>query len=605
MHHKRKAYFLAIATFSFALTTISSQDQKVADSLIVVYDSGIYQDSEMDILLNITVNEMNPDRRLVFSENLIEKSSKSSAYKYLHKGYLEKGNALREKGNYALALQSYFKSINGARSIGDSLEVGKLNISIADTYSEMGNSKNAETYYTKGIQILRKAEADVFLANALLNAGDEALNKKKLNTALEFFEESGALYRKKNYLVGIAYNKGNIGMVYAEQGKDILAESHINEAIKLLEELEDYYPISVYLIAMSDIYLQKKQHRTAIDYAHKSLSLAQQYQLKDQISEANLKLSQLYQIIGNQVVSYKHYKSYIIYRDSLINVEKVQQIAEMRTDYEVSQKQVELDLMGAQNDLLITQKRNQLIILCFAGVLLIVALWFYRVISKEKKKSEKLLLNILPEDTAKELMLYGKVKAKQYDSVSVLFTDFKGFTNYSENLSPEALVETVDFYFSKFDTIIDKYGLEKIKTIGDAYMCVGGLNHNKENHANNTIAAAFEIAEFVKNTKNDTTAIELSFDIRIGINSGPVVAGVVGTKKFAYDIWGDTVNVASRMESMSEPGKINISNSTFELIKTDFDCDYRGEIEAKNRGKIKMYFVKAAKSDLLSIANEL
>ena len=200
-------------------------------------------------------------------------------------------------------------------------------------------------------------------------------------------------------------------------------------------------------------------------------------------------------------------------------------------------------------------------------------------------------MNILPEETAAELKQHGAVKAKKYDSVTVLFTDFKGFTNYSEKLSPEALVETVSFYFSKFDEIVEKYGLEKIKTIGDAYMCAGGLHCKTEDHAKRMILAAKEIIAFVDLTKNDGSANELTFDIRIGINTGPVVAGIVGTKKFAYDIWGDTVNVASRMETMSEPGKINIGENTYNIVKDDFDCLYRGEIPVKNRSSLKMYFV--------------
>ncbi len=221
-----------------------------------------------------------------------------------------------------------------------------------------------------------------------------------------------------------------------------------------------------------------------------------------------------------------------------------------------------------------------------------------QIIEEEKERSDALLLNILPEETALELKEKGKVKAKKYDSVTVLFTDFKGFTSYSEKLSPEALVETIDFYFSKFDAIIEKYGLEKIKTIGDAYMCAGGLHDEETDHASRMVMAAMEIASFVEETKNDVVASELTFDIRIGLNSGPVVAGVVGTHKFAYDIWGDAVNVASRMESMSEPGKINISEDTFALIKDEFNCEYRGEIEAKNRGSLKMYFVKEKKSNI-------
>ncbi|MNF58197.1 Adenylate cyclase [compost metagenome] len=214
-----------------------------------------------------------------------------------------------------------------------------------------------------------------------------------------------------------------------------------------------------------------------------------------------------------------------------------------------------------------------------------------RIIEEEKKRSDSLLLNILPEETAHELKQSGKVQAKRFESVTVLFTDFEGFTQYAEKLSPEKLVESVDFYFSKFDAIIEKYGLEKIKTVGDAYMCAGGLPFPTGDHANKMVLAAFEIAEFVAESKKWNTLNQTRFEIRIGICTGPVVAGVVGTKKFAYDIWGDTVNIASRMESNSIPGKINISESTYDIIKDSFECEYRGEIEVKNKGTMKMYFV--------------
>ncbi len=217
------------------------------------------------------------------------------------------------------------------------------------------------------------------------------------------------------------------------------------------------------------------------------------------------------------------------------------------------------------------------------------------IIRGERDRSDSLLCNILPEKTAQELKEAGKVQAKHFESVTVMFTDFKAFTANSNLLSPEELVESIDFYFSKFDEIMEKYGLEKIKTIGDAYMCAGGLPFPTSDHAHKMVEAALEIAEFVDESKKEDPNNLTRFDIRIGINTGAVVAGVVGTKKFAYDIWGDTVNIASRMESNSEAGKINVSENTYQLIKEDYYCSYRGEIEAKYKGKLNMYFVNAKK----------
>lgn len=211
----------------------------------------------------------------------------------------------------------------------------------------------------------------------------------------------------------------------------------------------------------------------------------------------------------------------------------------------------------------------------------------------EKSKSDDLLLNILPLETANELKLQGFSKPKQFDQVTVLFTDFKNFTSISEKLSAHELVEEINFCYSNFDRIITKYGIEKIKTIGDSYMCVGGLEISDKEIVVNTVNAALEIRDFmaqesIRRKENE----EFYFDIRIGLHTGPVIAGIVGIKKFAYDIWGNTVNIASRMESASEPGKINVSGETYEIIKSEFSCEYRGKVMAKNKGDIDMYFVE-------------
>lgn len=223
---------------------------------------------------------------------------------------------------------------------------------------------------------------------------------------------------------------------------------------------------------------------------------------------------------------------------------------------------------------------------------------------KEKKeveklynRSEELLLNILPSETAEELKSKGHVDAKRIDEATVVFTDFKGFTKLSEMMSPEQLVAEINECFSEFDRIMERHGVEKIKTIGDAYMAAGGLPSPSNSHAINAVNAALDIQRFMQEqAKKKEAAGQPFFEIRIGINTGPVVAGIVGIKKFAYDIWGDTVNTAARMESSGEVGRINISESTYELVKERFVCVYRGKIEAKGKGEISMYFVEKEKT---------
>lgn len=213
------------------------------------------------------------------------------------------------------------------------------------------------------------------------------------------------------------------------------------------------------------------------------------------------------------------------------------------------------------------------------------------VIEQEKLVSEKLLLNILPAETAFELKQTGKAQPKRYEHVTVMFTDFVEFTKISNITPADELVNDIDYYFREFDEIISKYKIEKIKTIGDSYMCVSGLPVINQSHAVDMIDAALQIIAFINRTKAERIQQQKSyFDIRIGINTGPVVAGVVGSKKFAYDIWGDTVNIAARLQQTSEPGRINISPSTYEQAKEKFRFTARGKISIKNKGELDMYF---------------
>jgi class 3 adenylate cyclase len=255
-------------------------------------------------------------------------------------------------------------------------------------------------------------------------------------------------------------------------------------------------------------------------------------------------------------------------KDLRNQLEQVKQLSETTLKQEQEKKQI-LENQNQQLELMVKDRTAQL--------------------TDEKQKTDQLLLNILPEGVAEELKNTGSAQAKQYNHVSVLFTDFVNFTGLSESMSPTELVQVIHRNFTQFDAIIEKHGLEKIKTIGDAYMAVCGLPKEVPDHAQRVVKAALEIQEFISRADSP-------FRIKIGIHSGPVVAGIVGVKKYAYDIWGDTVNTAARMEQNSEAGKINISGTTHELIKREFACEYRGKIKAKNKGEIDMYFVNQSLS---------
>ena len=217
----------------------------------------------------------------------------------------------------------------------------------------------------------------------------------------------------------------------------------------------------------------------------------------------------------------------------------------------------------------------------------------------EKERTETLLANVLPKNTAEEIMAKGKASKIKYNFVTVLFSDIQGFTKIAEEMNPEVLIDELDKFFFHFDSVVEKFGIEKIKTIGDAYMCAGGIPEKNRTNPVEVILAALEMKAYMTKLKVTSELEGMKFwDIRIGIHTGTVVAGVVGQKKLSYDIWGDTVNTASRMESSGEAGKINISGTTYEFVKEFFTCEFRGKMPVKYKGELEMYFVEGIVPEL-------
>lgn len=584
---------------------IEAQNKTATDRLEQIFlTKDLSVEEQMDILGKLAQNSPDINKCLLYSEKLIKLARSQKSNEYILSGLTQNGNALTRKGDLSLALEVFLEAVELAKFVNDSSSLGINYIAIAGVYSVMDNKDNTIYYYKMAIDVLENTTDKKNYASAIENLGDEYnVNFSQPDSALYYFEKSGKIFKALDYKLGLAYNLGNKGLAYAQLRKTSLAEKNITEAIALLTELGDYYAISVYLTYMSDIYFGKEDFIIANQYAQNSLNIAIQQGLKEQISDAYLKLSEIAESENKSKKALQLYKNHITYKDSVKNIATAQQNAKLRRENELQDSESRLAIS-------IEKEQKQRIIAISTGIGLILigflAFGLYRktvyisktkqVIENERNRSDELLLNILPEQTANELKTFGKVEAKKFDAVSVLFSDFKGFTNYAENMSPEVLVKSLGFYFSEFDKITEKYGLEKIKTIGDSYMCASGLPFPTKNHAQSITKAALEMIKFVETIKLDDTEELANFDIRIGISSGPVIAGVVGSKKFAYDIWGDTVNVASRMESMGEINKLNISESTYKLISNDFECDYRGEFEVKNRGILKMYYANTLQS---------
>lgn len=320
------------------------------------------------------------------------------------------------------------------------------------------------------------------------------------------------------------------------------------------------------------MFFELNQFKEAHYYLNEAIKLAGETGLKNLLRKAFEFLSKLFANEENYEQAYLYYLRFTQLDKEILNADTSKQIAQMTLRYEIEQKERDAELERIKNTEL--QKA-------------------YSSLEAEKKRSEELLLNILPFEVSEELKQFGKTKARNFESATVLFADIQGFTGISEQLTAEELVSGIDEYFEEFDKIVDKYDIEKIKTIGDAYLCVGGVPVPTEDHAERVILAAKEFLDAAGRLKVQRQKENKHvFNFRIGIHSGHVVAGVVGIKKFAYDIWGDTVNTASRMQQNSEPNHINISQTTYDLVRHKFTCVYRGEIEAKSKGLQKMYFVE-------------
>lgn len=219
-------------------------------------------------------------------------------------------------------------------------------------------------------------------------------------------------------------------------------------------------------------------------------------------------------------------------------------------------------------------------------------------LAREKEKSDGLLRNILPDEIVRELKENGTIKARRFENATILFADIVGFTTVAENIDPAKLVAWLDDIFKRFDVVSEKHGLEKLKTIGDCYMTVCGVPVEREDHALRTVRAAFDMLDAVSAYRPDSISLDKGpfFRMRVGVHSGPVVAGVIGNKKYSYDVWGDNVNIASRLEAAGEAGRVNVSHRTAELVSSEFDCISRGLVEVRNRAPIDMFWIEKRKN---------
>ncbi len=497
----------------FYALTCNAQNQEIADSLISRLNNENIDDTIKYVwLLEISFNHSDPKTVLKYAKELEDISISNQDSIWIYRALFSQGSAYRLMGDLDRAVGSYFKGAFLADEIGHETGIGESYSAIGDVYSVDGNHSNSIKYYVKAISILRTQTDSVSLATTLMNAGDEYFNASKLDSAVILFEESGQIFKILNYNIGNAYNLGNIGLVYAKQGKHDLAEKKINEATEILERLGDKYPITVYDTYMADIYQQRGDFDRALQYAEKSYQVARELGLKEQIRDASLKLSELYQSVGDYERAYIYQSRYIAFRDSINNEETIRKMADLRTEYEVSQKQAEVDLLE-------TQKRvQQIIVFGMAVVLLLLALLVWTLYRNNKQKqATNLLLSEQKEEieTQKDqLEALNHTKDKYFSIISHDLrgpvNSFKAVATLTRLCIEQNNIEELPEVYKHFDASIDQLS-NLLDTLLDwAITQQGTIQYHPEKADLKVITD--ELVKLFANMAGDKN-IELKFDV--------------------------------------------------------------------------------------------
>ena len=515
-------------------------------------------------------------------------------------------------GDHVKGLEYYFQAMKEFEKSGNARNLACCNVWIGNVYKSHNDVEKALKYYLMGLIVFERAGDKYNTATTCTGVSECYSDMHDYVKSLHYYEKAMQLFEvigSKMFVSDCLYGIGNI---YSKQGEHLSAIAKYKDGFKLAKESGSKAKIDWGLYFLGNEYLslfksniniykefskkyniplsKKSILKYSIVYLRNGLDSAKLLPALDEEQVCYQALAEAYHLDGDFRNAFGNYCSYISLRDSVFSKENNMNIVKMGMENEFSKQRLADSLKNIEKQSIETlklQRQRSYTYIGMTGILLLLCFSFF--IIKERQKSEKLLLNILPSEVAAELKAKGATEAKLFNNVTVLFSDFVSFTKVSEQLTPNELVNELNMCFKAFDKITDKYHIEKIKTIGDAYLAVCGLPLAENMHAENAVSAAREISAFMLDRRAKLG--NRTFEVRIGLHSGSVVAGIVGIKKFAYDIWGDTVNTAARMEQNSEAGKINISETTYELVKDKFKCEFRGEIEAKGKGQLKMYYV--------------
>ncbi len=587
------------------------QGQDEIDSLIKALHNEKADSQRVRILRNIASDYrlISPDDGMNYGQQALALAVQAKWEKGIALAYSAIASNYQYKSDYPNAFDYDFKALKKFEEIGDKRGMANCIRSIGTVYQYEKNYPKAQEYNLKALKIFEEIGDKEGISSNLSNLGIFYFSQGDYDKAIEYDFRSLKISEETGNRNAVAVQMCNIGDAYMHKKDYQKALEYDSKALKAFEEQGDKYSTAIAMGNTGEAYLaiakdtasksrssKAETLRLAISYLKNAIDASRKIKQLDNIIEFSQYLSDAYLMAGNYNEALISYKQYSTMNDSVYSSENNLRIKQTEHQHDLELKDRDLKLAR----LAVAKNQNEkLFLIAGIALLLLVVIIVLRnssiqkktnqLLTKEKKRSDDLLLNILPEEVAEELKETGKAAAKYFDNVTVMFTDFVNFTKAGEKMTPQQLVDELHACFVAFDEIIRKHNIEKIKTVGDAYLAVSGLPIPDPAHASNMIDAALEISGFMKDRKAKLGGN--TFEVRIGIHSGNVVAGIVGAIKFAYDIWGDTVNTAARMEEHSEAGKVNISQTTYDLVKDKFVCTYRGEITAKNKGKLQMYFV--------------
>ncbi len=515
------------------------------------------------------------------------------------------GSIYDDLGNYSKALDNAFRALKIYEETNNKTGIARIYGTIGLIYQTPKKFDEALHYDTLALKLHQSLSDRLSVAIDLGNIGNVYHDLKQFDKALENDLKALDIYEELGDSTAIANKLQNIAGVYKTQKKDDQALMYYLKALDIYEKTKDAQGVGIAYGDIGGIYLRqiteagvksnsdmtaslKQKLEKAIDYSRKAETILRAINGLDYLQAVYFDLYEEYQLAGNYKDALNAHKLYAETKDSVFNSDRSVKFANLEKQRALEEKKYAEDERTAQikmNALIKAKKRNESILFLTGMIILIVCIL---LIARQRQITEKLLLNILPEKIAERLKRKEHPIADHFREASIIFVDIAGFTKFSETRDPKLVVTTLNDIFVRFDTIADQFGLEKIKTIGDCYMAVAGLPDTTPIHAEMAADMALEIKRAMFGYKA-VDGTPLSF--RIGIDCGPIVSGVIGKKKFIYDVWGDAVNTASRMESSGLPGEIQCTDTFRNKLPGKYILHSRGELHVKSKGLMNTWLL--------------